>query len=557
MVQTDVPLIQTTQRNDTLGSVLASASPIETRPNSPNGSVDGPFSNTTAPWHPLAKDTEVEAHKDKIEECGNEVESLAPEVTRAKERSAMLRVAWLGFGFLCILTAINVASTNVTVLYPDQGFNSLATLYFCFIIGSLLAPIFTARFPPWLIFIAAGCFYTVFDASLNWGVVPMFIFSALIGIAAGPLWVAEGSYVTATAKASGVPIGKLTSIFLTFFTANMTVGNVISLALQRLGVSRATMLYVMAGISGLGSLCLAFVPTPPRSATLASASAAAETSLLTKVKAIGKLLTRRPMAALIPLILWNGAVNTLAFANFPTFLPDALLDARPETLPLMFIAYGAFAALGSPLFGRAYDRAGLRPLMVLVALISTAMFAMTYVVILYLPTLLPLRADGSLDVDAHYGTIVAILVLAGGFLGALDSITTGTMNFVQSAWFPDGAETATAFAASRVVMCSGFVLLALVSNTGVWQVVLALNHALMVVTLACMAWLIWCTPYGLAPREMRSVLQSIMMAVATEDEIDGAGDMETKKSPVMGPSVPASPYADDAPLMVAAGAKDD
>ncbi|KAJ3371353.1 hypothetical protein GGF31_003276 [Allomyces arbusculus] len=554
MVQPDVPLIHTTQRNDTLGSVLASASPIETRPNSPNESVVGPFPNAAAPWHPLAKDIEA-ACKDEVDDCGNETDQLAPKVARAKERSAMLRVAWLGFGFLCILTAINVVSTNVTVLYPDQGFNSLATLYFCFIIGSLLAPIFTARFPPWLIFVVAGCFYTVFDASLNWGVVPMFIFSALIGIAAGPLWVAEGSYVTATAKASGVPIGKLTSVFLTFFTANMTVGNVISLALQRLGVSRATMLYVMAGISGFGSLCLAFVPTPPRSAALASTPAEVEVSLMTKIKGIGKLLTHRPMAALIPLILWNGAVNTLAFANFPSFLPAALLDARPEALPLMFIAYGAIAALGSPLFGRAYDRAGLRPLMALVALISTAMFTMTYVVILYLPTLLPQRDDGTTDVDAHYGTIVAILVLAGGFLGALDSITTGTMNFVQSAWFPDGTETATAFAASRVVMCAGFVLLALVSNTGVWQVVLALNHALMVVTLACMAWLIWWTPYGLSPSEMRGVLKSDMVAVASADEADGADLMETK-SPLMPLAALGSPYARDAPLMDAAGVND-
>ncbi|KAJ3358256.1 hypothetical protein GGF32_000557 [Allomyces javanicus] len=509
-------------------------------------------------WHPRAKDGDLTV-KDRDAEYGSEDDAFAPGMKRALERSAMLRVAWLGFGFLCVLTAINVVSTNVTVLYPDQGFNSLATVFFCNILGSLIAPLLNVRFPPWIIFLAAGGLYTVYDAALNWGEVPMFVFSVLIGFAGGALWVTEGAYVTATAKASGVPIGKLTSIFLTFFTANMTVGNVISLALQRLGVSRATMLYVMAGISGLGSLCLAFVPTPPRSAAVALAPAEAETSLLTKIKAIGKILTRRPMAALIPLILWNGAVNTLAFANFPTFLPDALLDARPETLPLMFIAYGAFAALGSPLFGRAYDRAGLRPLMAFVALISTAMFVMTYVVILYLPTLLPQHDNGTIDVDAHYGTIVAILVLAGGFLGALDSITTGTMNFVQSAWFPDGAETATAFAASRVVMCAGFVLLALVSNTGVWQVVLALNHALMVVTLACMAWLTWWTPYGLSPSEMRSVLQSKMMAAATDDEVDGAGNMETKKSPMIPPSALGSPYADDAPLMVAAGvgAKDD
>ncbi|KAJ3371352.1 hypothetical protein GGF31_003275 [Allomyces arbusculus] len=548
MVQPDdVPLIQATQRTDVhLVSVLASVSPIETRPSSPNGSDDGHFTAVDVPYHPLAKDIEVACKDEVNEECEDVADQLVPDVTHARERSAMLRVAWLGFGFLCILTALNVVLTNVTVLYPDQGFNSLATVYFSFIVGSLLAPFFTARFPPWLIFFIAGCIYTVFDASLNWGVVPMFVFSALIGIAAGSyllavtvtvtvtvtiiralthhhnlgsLWVAEGSYVTATAKASGVPIGKLTSIFLTFNTINMTIGNVISLALQRLGGSRATMLYVMAGISGFGSLCLAFVPTPPRSVALVSAPAEVETSLVTKIQAIGKLIVRRPMAALIPLILWNGAVNTLAFANFPSFLPAALLDARPEVLPLMFIAYGAFAALGSPLFGRAYDRAGLRPLMVLMTLIAAAVFTMTYLVILHLPTLLPRRADRSIDVDTHYGTIVVILVLAGGFLGALDSITTGTMNFVQSAWFPDGAETATAFAASRVVMCAGFVLLALISNTGVWQVVIVLNHVLMVVTLVCMAWLVWYTPYGLSPSEMRSVLT----AVAADDKnVDGA-----------------------------------
>ncbi|KNE68006.1 hypothetical protein AMAG_13181 [Allomyces macrogynus ATCC 38327] len=536
MVQPGTPLIQTTQHYDDPHDLcLPSASPIETRPSSPAGSVEGPFSESAMAgvWHPRGKDGDLTL-KDGDVEHGSEDDAIAPGVKQALERSAMLRVAWLGFGFLCVLTAINVVSTNVTVLYPDQGFNSLATVFFCNILGSLLAPLLNVRFPPWLIFLAAGGLYTVYDAALNWGEVPMFVFSVLIGFAGGALWVTEGSYVTATAKASGVPIGKLTSIFLTFFTANMTVGNVISLALQRLGVSRANMLYVMAGISGFGSLCLALVPTPPRSAAMAAVQTTAETSLVAKVKAIAALITRRPMAALIPLILWNGAVQSLAFANFPTFLPAALLEARPETLPMMYIAYGAFAALGSPLFGRVYDRAGLPPVMILMTLIATAMFAMTYLVILYLPTLLPLRADGSLDVDAHYGTIVAILVLSGGFLGALDSITTGTMNFVQSAWFPDGAETATAFAASRTVMCTGFVLLALVSNMGIWQVVLALNHTIMVAALGCLAWLVWCTPYGLAPAEMRRVLRAHAAGVddedGDEDKVDGVLSGQQGKS---------------------------
>ncbi|ORZ34711.1 hypothetical protein BCR44DRAFT_164898 [Catenaria anguillulae PL171] len=391
--------------------------------------------------------------------------------TRQSSTAAVLRAAWLGIGFLLVITAFNGVQGFVTTLYPKQGFNSLALLYLCFLISSIGAPFLTHRVNLGLIFLVSAAQYALFILGLLWGEVALFIFSALVGLAAGALWVHQGYYITVLSSNFGVPVGKLTSVFLTVFTANMIAGQIISLCLLSNGVPMSLLLYVMAAVAGVGAVVLFFLPRPiPPSSVIPSPAAADQQqqaasnnlSLSKQLAAMKRLALRRPLADAIPLILWNGSLGTFAFGNFGTFLPKS----SPATLlPSMFLTYGILGTCLAPVWGRLYDRRGATPLVIGIAILAVLTYGLTYWCIL--------KTDVS-----H-----AIWIAAMGCLGALDNATNSLINMSLAKWFPSGSDVSPAFGVYRTVFCIGFIVLALVSNFGAWQIILGLSHVLMVVTL--------------------------------------------------------------------------
>ncbi|KAJ3364272.1 DUF895 domain membrane protein [Allomyces javanicus] len=399
--------------------------------------------------------------------------------TPATERSGMIRVALLGFGFLLVFTAFNGAQTLVTTIHPENGFNSLATIYLCFFLGSLIAPSLVSRIPLRFIFFVAAAMYALFIAGLNWGTAALFITSALVGFAAGSIWITQGFYVSMASQASGVPIGKLTSVFLFIFTINMIAGNAISASILLAGISYSTLLYILAIVAATGALCLLLLPQPGRAATDTTTNAAPTMPLGEKLRMTIKLFPEMPMLALIPLILWNGALGSLAFGNIPRFLPESMVAARPEIVPLIFIVYGVTGTLASPFWGRVYDRSGPKPLVWAMAILGTVTYALVLVVLLVVPGL---ADDETLA--------IALFACATGALGALDNLTNSLINFSISSLYPDEQTNAAAFAVYRLCFCVGFILLSLLSNTGIWQIIVVLNVILLVATVAAYAYLI-------------------------------------------------------------------
>ncbi|KAI9222133.1 hypothetical protein BC828DRAFT_404299 [Blastocladiella britannica] len=406
--------------------------------------------------------------------------SSAAEVAR-QERMAMLRVAWLGLGFLALFTAFNVAQSYVTTLFPGLGFISLAVIYLFYIASSLGAPYLTQRVPLNLIFLIGAALYALFILGMTWGTVPLFVCSALVGLAAGGLWVHQGYYAATASAAFGVPVGKLTSVFLAIYTVNMILGNGLSLILLNAGTSVTTVLYVMAGIAGAGAVMLFFLPSPTPSTPAAGEAPsvvadppAAPASFRSHLGRMARLSVTRPLRDALPLILWNGSLTTLAFANYPRFIPAS---APVSLQPAMFLAYGATGTLLSPMWGRLFDARGPGPLVVGVGVLGVASAALTYACIL------------TADNDGPVNT--ALWVASLGVLGALDNATNSLINFSLAAWFPSGDLVAPAFAVYRLTFCVGFIVLALVSNAGAWQIIVAVNHVLMLATLVVFGRRIW------------------------------------------------------------------
>ncbi|ORZ29400.1 major facilitator superfamily domain-containing protein [Catenaria anguillulae PL171] len=365
--------------------------------------------------------------------------------------------------------AINVAQSYVTKLYPEHGFNSIALIYALFILSSIVAPYLTDRVPLGVIFLLAALQYAIFILGLNLGVAFVYIGAALVGLAAGCLWIHQGYYVAVASSSFSVPVGKLTSVFLTIYTLNMVLGNTVSLIVLGSGIPITTLLYIMVGMAVAGALILFFLPRPfPTDApSLPSAAAAVAEPPLTLPEQLGAMLrlcVRRPLADAIPLILWNGSLTTLAFANFPTFVPK---DAPESLHPSMFLAYGITGSLLSPLWGRAYDRyGGAKPLVAGIFVLSILTFAFTYWCIL-----------GGASVTS------AVWVAAMGALGALDNATNCLIQAFLTDNFPRGPDVSPAFGVYRVLFSIGTLSLALVSNSGAWQVVLGISHVLMVATM--------------------------------------------------------------------------
>ncbi|KAJ3358258.1 DUF895 domain membrane protein [Allomyces javanicus] len=414
---------------------------------------------------------------------------VAPTPTMSK-RWATFQVVWLGIGFFLIFVAFNVAESMITTLYPTQGFNILAVIYASFTVGSMGASYLTPRVDVRILFVLSGAAYAIFIAALTWGAVATFITAAIGGIGAGILWIHQGALVTVQAAASAVPIGQLTAVFLVLFESTTVVGNLVSVALLRTGTSRTTVLTILAVTAGIGAAWLAFL-RPPNSGIVAVPDAGSDQSLSGKMRAMVHVARARPMAAALPLILWNGALTTLAFANVPTFIPASILESNPETLPLMFVAFGAASAVTAPAVGKAYDAWGLAPLVWACAVAGTFAYGAAYAAILAVP-----------HITANYGAALAVLVAAEALMGVMVAGTNCLINVILSAWYPDGSNASAAFSAYRVVFCTGFVLLALVSNAGAWQAVMALNHGLMLAAVGCLAHLIRTTRFGRRPRDL-------------------------------------------------------
>ncbi|CAL5389644.1 unnamed protein product [Camellia sinensis] len=276
----------------------------------------------------------------------------------------------LSSAFLLIFLAYgavqNLESTINTE--EDLGTISLGILYSSFMVFSFFASL-VVRFlgtknalvlgtTGYWLFIAANLkptWYTMVPASLYMG------FSASI------IWVAEGTYLTSTARShahdlnleEGNVIGNFNGEFWGMFAGHQFVGNLMSLVLLKDGTggttsgSGITLLYIVFLCSmTLGTILMCFLQKRDAKGEeiLPDSSVSFYSSMVSLSKSIIAPLFDLRMLLIIPLIAYSGLQQAFVWAEYTKYIVEPALGE--SGVGGAMAVYGAFDAICSLAMGR-------------------------------------------------------------------------------------------------------------------------------------------------------------------------------------------------------------
>ena len=180
----------------------------------------------------------------------------------------MRRVRVAGCGFWLLFSAYSAAQALVTSLYPSSGYVCLSLLYGLFVIALLATPFLTASLPPrWVLPCAATVYLYIVAACIQYDPQVLLSGCALVGLAAAPLWGAQGLYVSrasvAYARRTGTTLSDSASLMNSaFFGIFVSAGGasylMASTVLVVRGVGSSPLLFaLLLGVGTLGVLLLA------------------------------------------------------------------------------------------------------------------------------------------------------------------------------------------------------------------------------------------------------------------------------------------------------------
>jgi hypothetical protein len=395
--------------------------------------------------------------------------------------------------------------SRLTTMYPDHGFYSLALIYLALLIGSFVAPsILSAHFtsPKW-IFALAACLYSVYTMSLNFGVAAVLLASLGVGFSGSLLWLKQSLYVTAISQLGGGHIGHLTTLFLGFYSLNMSFGNFLGFQFQNLGLSVTMTIWIMSGVGFLSAALFLLVPTLPQPTggnrndetelSEDKVDFLVEKPLFERLQLVGLAF---PMKQLIPTLLFNGTFNTLVLGSLPLYLPNVVPGKPSSDLAMLFIIYGMVAAFISPFWGPVFDRRG--PLALLKCQFGFTLVAYS----LLLAVLINGPSKGA------YWTLPVLFVVSGLF-GAVDT-STATMvsatisTFVKPHMHQSDLAVSTGFSIHRISFCLAFIFQSLLGALLPKGAVLEAWLPILLINLALFAASTWCY-FRLAQQALHSI----------------------------------------------------
>ncbi|KAL3536379.1 hypothetical protein ACH5RR_004840 [Cinchona calisaya] len=274
----------------------------------------------------------------------------------------------LSWAFLLIFLAYGAAQNLESTINTegDLGTISLGILYLSFTFFSVIASVVVGNLGTknalilgttgyWL-FIAANLkptWYTMVPASLY------------LGFTASIIWVAQGTYITSTARGhaiaydllEGTVIGKFNGEFWGMFASHQLVGNLITLALLRGGKEGSTsgttpLFIVFLFTMTVGTILMCFLSK--RSATEKEdeqdSSVSFCSSLVSLFKAAVALLLDIRILLVVPLIAYSGFQQAFVWAAFTKYVVQPTLG---ETgVGGVMAVYGAVDAVCSLAAGR-------------------------------------------------------------------------------------------------------------------------------------------------------------------------------------------------------------
>ncbi|GMP85409.1 hypothetical protein CsSME_00038578 [Camellia sinensis var. sinensis] len=256
--------------------------------------------------------------------------------------------------FLAYGAAQNLESTINTE--EDLGTISLGILYSSFTVFSLVASL-VVRFlgsknalilgtTGYWLFIAANLiptWYTMVPASLY------------LGFAASIIWVAQGTYLTSTARShahdcnlhEGTVIGNFNGEFWGMFASHQFIGNLISLALLSDGTGESTSGTTLLFIVFLCSMTLGTILIEEG---LPESSVSFNSTLVSLSKSVITPLFDIRMLLIVPLIAYSGLQQAFVWAEFTKDIVKPALGV--SGVGGAMAVYGAFDAICSLAVGR-------------------------------------------------------------------------------------------------------------------------------------------------------------------------------------------------------------
>jgi hypothetical protein len=196
-----------------------------------------------------------------------------------------------------------------------------------FALASLLAPLLSrvSIDPKWSMWVAALFGYCFWVGSMLTGVAwVIYISSALLGIAAGVLWVSEGLYVSRSRCGE-----RGHNLFLLIYGFAVLLSNLISGLVLRY-LSPSTFIAIFCGICGTGAMMIVFSP---------SASAQLPEERLQKVSLRTvffslRILVEWRMYLLLPTMWARSCTSAFLVSVLPTMLPSV------EVVPWVLLTAG-------------------------------------------------------------------------------------------------------------------------------------------------------------------------------------------------------------------------
>eukprot|EP00823_Brevimastigomonas_motovehiculus_P003472 TRINITY_DN2120_c0_g1_i1.p1 TRINITY_DN2120_c0_g1~~TRINITY_DN2120_c0_g1_i1.p1 ORF type:complete len:462 (-),score=60.23 TRINITY_DN2120_c0_g1_i1:40-1425(-) len=332
-------------------------------------------------------------------------------------------VVYLGLCSAVLFTAYSPSQSFAATLQPDYGFASLAVLYFFFGISSIVAPSIIQVLGVRMSMTISVLGYSAYIFSLVTNGPFLLLFaSALCGIGAALLWIANGMFMNGIAEEAKRAKGYFMGLFTSVDACAGVSGFLLSGLLLSTGFSETVMVFALTVISGFSFVMFFFSRDIPLSDT------DRKQTMNENLHGMWALFSSDVrLQLLLVYILFMGMNNCVSTGSFPTIIGQRL---GANYIPYVSCTYGAGRITFSVLWGKVYDSRGWK----YVFYPQMCMSLVLYVVVLLSEN-------------------VVIMFVVGLFFGITDGAINVTVGALSLAIWP--TQSKHVFAVSKVISAGG------------------------------------------------------------------------------------------------------